>query len=232
MKVMTFVVLAGACTPCLAQSPETLMPEGSRDAWVGAAFVNRPEHAGSRKRESALAPYFRVQWSNGLFVENLSAGLQMSRIPHLRYGPLVALGGDGPRGQGERRGLKLLAGGFVGYRILHNLGVDATAVHRLGGTQLRLAASTWTQLVPHHSASFELGVNLADSSYMRWHFGETAAGGVKDTYAGANWHWQASRKYELNTRIKLSRLSSTVGASRFVETRDGVQLTTALVYGF
>jgi outer membrane scaffolding protein for murein synthesis (MipA/OmpV family) len=232
MKAMFFAVIAGACAPCMAQSPITLMPEGSRESWVGAIFVNQPEREGSRERESALVPYFRVQWSNGLFVENLSAGLQMSRIPHLRYGPLVALGGDGPRGTGDRRGLKLLAGGFAGYRILHNLGVDAVAVHRLGGTQLKLAASTWAQLAPHHSASFQAGVNLADSNYMRWHFGETAAGGVKDTYAGANWHWQASRKYELHTRIKFSRLGATVAASPSVETRDGVHLTTALVYGF
>ena len=232
MKAAVFALLAGACAPCLAQSPETLMPEGSRDAWIGAAFVNQPEREGSRERESALVPYFRVQWSNGLFVENLSAGLQMSRTPHLRYGPLVAVGGDGPRGTGDRRGLKFLAGGFVGYRILHNLGVNATAVHRLGGTQLRLAASTWTQLAPHHSVSFQIGVNLADSSYMRWHFGQTAEGGVKDAYAGANWHWQASRKYELHTRIKFSRLGSTVGASPDVKTRDGTHLTTALVYGF
>ncbi|MGZ8291220.1 MAG: MipA/OmpV family protein [Telluria sp.] len=232
MKAMVFALLAGACAPCLSQSPETLMPEGSRAEWIGAAFVNQPDREGSRERESAIVPYFRVQWSNGLFVENLSAGLQMSRITHLRYGPLVAIGDDGPRGQGERRGLKMNAGGFASYHILHNLGVNATVLHRLGGTRLKLAASTWTQLAPHHAASFELGAHLADSSYMRWHFGEAAAGGVKDTFAGANWHWQASRKFDLHTRVKLSRLSASIGTSRPVETRDSVQLTTALVYGF
>lgn len=232
MKAIVFAVIAGACAPCLAQSPVTLMPEGSRESWVGAAFVNQPERMGSHARESALVPYFRIRWSNGAFVENLSAGIQLSRTPHLRYGPLVAIGADGPREEDGRGGFKLLVGGFAGYRILHNLGVDAVALHRLGGTQLKLAASTWTQLAPHHSASFEVGAHLADSRYMRWHFGEAAAGGVKDTYAGANWHWQASRKYELHTRVKFSRLSATVGASQFVETRDGVHLTAALVYGF
>lgn len=236
MKVLTFVLLAGACTPCLSQSPETLMPEGSRDVSIGAMFGSSPASQGSRERTRFLFPYLRIQWSNGVFVENFSAGIQLSRNSHFRYGPMVALGGDDAREPGEPHGFKLLVGAFAGYRLLHNLGINATAVHGGGrgggGNQLQLAARTWTQLAPHHGGSFELGVDVADRGYMRSHFGETADGGVKNTFATAGWHWQVSRKYELHTRIKFSRLSANAGASRFVATRGGADLLTAFVYGF
>lgn len=236
MKIATFVLVAGACTPCLSQTPETLMPEGSRDVSIGAMFGSRPASEGSRKMALVLSPYLRVQWSNGIFVENLSAGMQLSRTPHLRYGPLVALGRGEAREPGERHGLKLLVGGFAGYHLLHNLGINATAVHgggrNGGGNQLQLAARTSMQLVPHHSGSFQLGVDVADRSYMRSHFGDTAEGGVKNTFAAASWHWQMGRKYELHTRVRFIQLSGNAGSSRFIATRGGTDLLTAFVYGF
>jgi len=237
MKVMTAVLLAGACAPCSAQSPTTLMPEGSRDVSIGAMFGSMPASEGSRERKRVLFPYLRVRWSNGVFVDNFSAGMQLSRVPNLRYGPLVSLGRDEARDLGEPDGFKLLVGGFAGYALLHNLRVDAAVLHggaRGGGrgTQLRMVARTWMQLAPHHGGSLELGANGADSDYMRSHFGGTADGGVKDTFVSASWHWQVGRKYELHTRAKLSQLSGNVGASRFVATRGGTELLTALVYSF
>lgn len=236
MKVMTFALLAGACAPCLAQSPTTLMPEGSREVSIGAIFGSLPAREGSRERKRVLSPYLHIRWSNGIFVENLSAGMQLSRTSNLRYGPLVALGGDAAREPGERSGRKLMVGGFAGYQLLHNLRVDATALHGGarggGGNQLRLTARSWMQLAPHHGGSLELGVNMGDRRYMHSHFGGTASAGVKDAFVGANWHWQAGRKYELHTSVKFRQLSGNAGASRFVETRGGAQLLTAFVYGF
>lgn len=236
MKVLTFALLAGACAPCFAQSPTTLMPEGSRDVSIGAMFGARPATGGSRKIERGVSPYLRIQWSNGVFVENLSAGMQLSRNPQWRYGPLVAVGADKAREPGDAHGRKLIVGGFAGYQLLHNLRLSAVALHGRGrgggGNELELAARTWMPLAPHHGASFELGVGVADGGYMRSHFGETARNGVKDAFAAANWHWQAGRKYDVHTSVRVSQLSSNAGNSRFVETRGGAELLTAIVYGF
>jgi outer membrane scaffolding protein for murein synthesis (MipA/OmpV family) len=237
MKVMTAILLAGACTPCFAQSPTTLMPEGSRKVSLGAMFGSMPASEGSRERKRVLFPYLRVRWSNGVFVDNFSAGMQLSRVPHLRYGPLVALGDDEAREPGEPDGLKLLVGGFAEYALLHNLGVQASVLYggaRGGGrgTQLRMVARTGTRLAPHHGGSLEFGVEFADRGYMRSHFGETVDGGVKDTFVSASWHWQVSRKYELHTRARLTQLSGNVGASRFVAKRGGAEMLASLVYSF
>lgn len=235
-KAVAVVLLAGACAPCLAQSPVTLMPEGSRDTSVGIMVGSLPANEGSRKRNRAAMPFVRVQWSNGLFVNNFSAGMQLSRTPHLSYGPLVAVGGDEAREPGERDERKLLVGGFAGYSLLHNLRVNALALHNGarggGGNTLQLTARTWMALAPHHGGGLELGVDLADGRYMQSHFGDTASAGVKTTFVEASWNWQMSRKFELHSAVKFSRLSDNAGTGRFVAKRGGTQLLTALSYGF
>ena len=236
MKLLAFALAACACAPCLAQSPTTLMPEGSRDTSAGIMFASLPASEGSRTRNRALIPFLRIQWSNGVFVNNLSAGMQLSRMPHLRYGPLVAVGGDEAREPGERDERKLLVGGFAGYSLLHNLRLDALALHNGarggGGNTLQLTARTWMSLAPHHGAALELGIDFADGRYMHSHFGDSASAGVKDTFVGASWNWQVSRKFELHTGVKFSQLSGNAGNGRFVATRGGTQLLTALSYGF
>lgn len=236
MKAAAFVLFAVTCAPCPAQSPEMLMPEGSRETSIGILFGSLPANEGSRKRNQGIIPLLRIRWSNGVFVNNLSAGMQLSRTPHLRYGPLVAVDGDKAREPGERNERKLLVGAFAGYSLLHNLRVDALALHNGarggGGNTLQLTARTWMSLAPHHSGSLEAGVDLADGRYMHSHFGDTASAGVKNTFAGASWNWQASRKFELHTGVKFSQLSGNAGTGRFVATRGGAQLLTALSYGF
>lgn len=236
MKAAVLVLLVGACAPCLAQSPETLMPEGSRDTSIGVMFGSVPASEGSRKRNIGVLPFLRVRWSNGIFLHNLSAGMQLSSTPHLQYGPLIAVGGDEAREPGESNERKLLAGGFAGYSLLHNLRLDALALHGGardgGGTTLQLTARTWMSLAPHHGGSLELGVELADGRYMHSHFGDTASAGVKDIFVGAGWNWQVNRKFDLHTGVKFSQLSGNAGTGRFVATRSGTRLLTALSYGY
>lgn len=236
MKAVIQVWFACACAPCLAQSPTTLMPEGSRDVSVGVMFISMPAIEGSRKRNRGIIPLVRARWSNGAFINNLSAGIQLSPTPHLRYGPLVAAGGNEAREPGERDERRLLVGAFAGYSLLHNLSVDALALHGGarggGGNTLQLTARTWMALAPHHGASLELGVDFADGRYMDSHFGATARAGVKDTFVGAGWNWQASRKYDLYTGVKFTRLSDNAGTGRFVATRGGAQLVSSFAYSF
>lgn len=236
LNIIAPLLMAAACAPCLAQSPETLMPEGSRDTSIGVLVASLPANEGSRTRNRGVIPYVRIRWSNGLFVHNLSAGMELSRTPQLRYGPLLAVGGDNAREPGERNERKLLVGGFAGYSVLHNLRVDALALHGGarggGGNTLQLTARTWMALAPHHGASLEAGIDLADGRYMHSHFGDSASAGLKSTFVGAGWNWQVSRKFDLYTGVKLTQLSDNAGNGRFIATRGGAQLLTALSYGF
>ena len=236
MKCIAFALLAGACAPCLAQSPTTLMPEGSRETSVGVMMGSLPASEGSRKRNRVLFPFLRIQWSNGVFINNLSAGMHLSRTPNLRYGPLVEVGGHEARDPAERDERRLLVGGFAEYALLHNVRISALVLHGGarggGGNTLELAARTWMSLAPHHSGSLELGLNLADGRYMDSHFGDAASAGIKDTFLVASWNWEMSRKFQLYTGVKASQLSGNASNGRFVATRGGVQLLTALSYRF
>ncbi len=212
------------------------MPEGSRDTSVGVMFGSLPASEGSRKRNRVLFPFLRVHWSNGVFVNNFSAGMQLSRTPGLRYGPLVELGGHEAREPGESDERRLLVGGFAQYSLLHNLRLDALVLHNGarggGGNTLQLAARMWMSLAPHHGGALELGIDLADGRYMHSHFGASASAGLKTTFVEASWNWQVSRKFDLHTGVKFSQLSGHAGTGRFVATRGGAQLLTALSYGF
>ena len=87
---------AGAQTP--APNP---MPDGSDDMYLGLGVVSAPRYAGADQRRARLLPVLQGQWSNGVFVSGMRAGLHLSTRPLLEYGPLISLhpgrddGGDG-----------------------------------------------------------------------------------------------------------------------------------------
>ncbi|WP_431477644.1 hypothetical protein [Massilia eburnea] len=98
MRATVLLLLAVACQ-AKAQSPVTLMPEGSREGSVGLVYGEAWARRGSNARENFIYPWFSMQWSNGAFVEGLSAGWKLSDEPHFQYGPMV---GFSNRAQGRR----------------------------------------------------------------------------------------------------------------------------------
>ena len=86
------LVLAAACGAASAQTPaNNPMPDGSRDMYVGLGIVSTHEWDGAQARRERLLPVLQVQWSNGVFVSGMSAGMHLSDRPSVEYGPLVSV---------------------------------------------------------------------------------------------------------------------------------------------
>jgi outer membrane protein len=140
------LVLASSCSAALAQAPSVnLMPDGSHDMYVGIGAAYGPVYEGAQRRSGSPAPLLQMEWSNGVFVAGMNAGIHLSRSPGMEFGPLLELqpgrtvngtgwgagpvnaqGGVLPAPQSEQRNRlvgmrevdpRLQAGGFFNYTI-------------------------------------------------------------------------------------------------------------------
>lgn len=98
------------CPAAQAQMPvPNPMPDGSSDTYAGLGVVSAPRYAGADDRRVRLLPVWQAQWSNGVFVSGMNAGLHLSTRPMLEYGPLISLhpgrddGGDSASAIGVER---------------------------------------------------------------------------------------------------------------------------------
>lgn len=92
MEKLLVLALAAACGTASAQTPASNpMPDGSRDMYVGLGAVSAPRYEGSAGRTLSALPVIQVQWSSGLFVSGLGAGIHLLAGPSLEFGPLVAI---------------------------------------------------------------------------------------------------------------------------------------------
>ena len=94
MKKITSILIA-ACTfshAAYAQSPaQNLMPDGSHDMYLGLGVLSRPLYEGAASSKRVAVPVLQMQWSNGLFVAGMSAGLHMSNQYGHEFGPIIML---------------------------------------------------------------------------------------------------------------------------------------------
>lgn len=92
MKTILALTLASACGAVLAQSPAANpMPDGSRDMYAGVGIVSSPEYPGASDRRLRGQPLIQVQWSSGIFISAMSAGMHLSQRPTMEFGPLLAI---------------------------------------------------------------------------------------------------------------------------------------------
>lgn len=92
MKQFFALAMAFASTAACAQTPATNpMPDGSRDMYAGLGAVSRPRYEGADSQKVSALPVLQVQWSNGLFISGMSAGMHLSNRPTLEYGPLLSV---------------------------------------------------------------------------------------------------------------------------------------------
>jgi len=241
MKALRILLasLFGVMAQALAQSDDAgLMPEGSSEVRAGAILVNGPRAAGSTERTTTLLPQFGAEWSNGVFLDGLVLGKQMSSSPRLKYGPLLALNLVAQPGDGGRT-LRPVFGAFLRYRPLRELGLQAhilgAASHAGNGLLLNLSANTQADLAPHQWLALGLGLEVADRSYMQSDFGTAhyhPAGGVRDLYAEARWGWQLTPKVTVVASLHASRLQDGAAASPFTRRRNGVVNALAFSYSF
>jgi outer membrane protein len=75
-----------------AQTPATNpMPDGSRDMYVGLGVQSAPRYEGTGSRKVSALPVLQVEWSNGVFISGMSAGMHLSNSPTVEVGPLLAV---------------------------------------------------------------------------------------------------------------------------------------------
>jgi outer membrane scaffolding protein for murein synthesis (MipA/OmpV family) len=92
MAKLLSLVLVAACGAASAQTPAVNpMPDGSRDLYLGLGAVSAPRYDGARARRLAALPVLQLEWSNGIFISGMTAGMHLSAVPSLEYGALLAL---------------------------------------------------------------------------------------------------------------------------------------------
>jgi outer membrane scaffolding protein for murein synthesis (MipA/OmpV family) len=92
MNKLLFLALTAGCGATWAQTPATNpMPDGSRDMYVGLGVQSAPRFEGAGSRKVSALPVLQVEWSSGLFISGLTAGMHLSDRPTVEYGPLVAV---------------------------------------------------------------------------------------------------------------------------------------------
>jgi outer membrane scaffolding protein for murein synthesis (MipA/OmpV family) len=180
MKKLLVLALATLCSAASAQTPAiNPMPDGSRDMYAGLGVLSGPRYDGAGSRKTSVVPVFQVQWSNGIFVSGMSAGMHLSSRPSLEFGPLLQLQparSDAGQSSGAiGPGSQLTHGGFImnpevarSFTGDNNLaGMDKIEARLLGGAFLNYyltpewrLASSWLYGAgnDHNGAIAELGV--------------------------------------------------------------------------
>jgi outer membrane scaffolding protein for murein synthesis (MipA/OmpV family) len=134
-KLLSLALTTGALAGVLgsglarAQTPAVNpMPDGSRDMYAGLGVQSAPRYEGSGSSKVSALPVLQVEWSNGVFVSGMSAGMHLSSQPTAEFGPLLAIhpgrdeGGTGTVADGTYG----FAGPVLGERTI-------AATGRLGG---------------------------------------------------------------------------------------------------
>lgn len=247
------LLLLAACAPALADGSSALMmPDGSRDMYVGAAVTGSSATDDGAPRAAVLRPLLQVQWSNGVFVSaNGVAGMHLSATPGVEYGPLLASSNArGPEDSWRLRGTRRIkgsldVGGFYGHylgeqtRVTSNLLYDTSARGWRGQIGLQ---KTLPSLAAHHTVTVSAGVSLASGAVMDERYAVSfAAGGARDyrpaggvtaVEAGVNWNWALSSQWLLNSAVTGTRLGSGPARSPFIERRNVISWSSGLGYRF
>jgi outer membrane scaffolding protein for murein synthesis (MipA/OmpV family) len=251
-KPSPLFLLLAACAPALAENTAGLMmPDGSKDMYVGLAAATRTPVAGE-ERQVVLRPLLQVQWSNGIFASASGVvGMHLSDTAGVEYGPLlVASNARDPADSRRLRGTRHIdgtadVGGFYNYY----LGADArvtssvvydTSAHGFKG-QVGVQRS-WSSLAPHHTVSLSAGVSLASDPVARELYEVSASGGGMRDYrpggglmalnVGANWNWALSSKWLISTSVTGTRLGTGPADSPVVERRNFITWSSGLAYRF
>jgi outer membrane protein len=199
MKKIFLLALLGSFGTAQAQTlAANMMPDGSRDIFVGLAVAAGPRYEGADRRRTMLMPIVQMQWSNGIFVSDLyTVGMHLSSSPGVEYGPLLQY-------QPERRASDIEknagaedihatvnAGGFFNYELARNLRLKSSLLHASGnGLLFKLdLQQIYQRAAPHHTLSLSTGIIWANRQYTQKYFGiypSLGTGGSDPTMIGPN----------------------------------------------
>ena len=146
MKTLLALLLASASSLTAAQTLATNpMPDGSRDLYIGLGVIGAARYEGADTRRTRVLPLLQFEWSNGVFVSGLSAGMHLGAPGRLDIGPLLAwhggrrADGEGPVAGGIHQqgipGRLQPAGGFGPYLVATDglAGMDTVSGRLQGG---------------------------------------------------------------------------------------------------
>jgi outer membrane scaffolding protein for murein synthesis (MipA/OmpV family) len=252
IKLFPLILLPLCGLAAAGDSNVPMMPDGSRDMYVGVALASSTAAAAGENRPVVLRPLLQVEWSNGVFVSASGVvGMNLSPTAAVEYGPLLAASNSrNPTDNHRLRGSHAIdgtldAGGYFNYylgddtRLTSRLLYD-TSAHGVRG-DLGVQKS-WSSLAPHHTFSLSAGVSLAGSSVMRERYevlraaggprDYTPSGGVAAFSVGANWNWALSSQWLLTSGATATRLGAGPAASPVVERRSFLSVYSGLAYRF
>ncbi len=252
-----FLILSCCASSAFAQSVGSdLMPDGSKDMYVGLRISTTPHYAKLSDEWTSLTPLLKIEWSSGLFMYGNELGMKLSSTPGIEYGPLLGYqNGRAPADDWRLRGSETIAGTFnPGAFINIDLGAQLHLtsslyyLHSVNGLQLFTGLQkTFAEIAPHHSVTLSAGLMLANRATMQQQYGinhaaAAAAGVERDNYApggglvnasvGANWNWALSSSWMVNSGVALRRLGRDAADSPIVGRRNLITYSTGLGYRF
>jgi outer membrane scaffolding protein for murein synthesis (MipA/OmpV family) len=252
-KRSPLIVLLAVCGPAAAENTAGLMmPDGSKDMYLGMAVATRAATADGERRSLVLRPLLQVQWSNGIFLSGIGvAGMHWSATPDVEYGPLLAASNSREPDDSRRlRGTHAVkgspdVGGFYNYylgdatRVLSRVAYDTSAHGLRGYVGMQ---KSWDTLAPHHTVSLTAGVAVANGAVVRELYEVSAgdggardyrpAGGVTSMSVELNWNWALSSKWLVSSAVAGTRLGAPVAGSPVVERRNVITWSSGLAYRF
>ena len=256
MKILCLIVLFTS-SPCFAQTLSNfMMPDGSRDTYVGLVLISKPVAEGNTaSRETVLFPQLQVQWSNGVFVSGLNTlGMHLSDTPGVEYGPVLHWQqGRGVENRQSLAGTDAIksspnVGGFFNYYLGQSLRLTSELVATTDAPGTLLAIGIQKRLptlAPHHTVSLSAGATFADAAYARHYYGVTGdtangsamqsyvpAGGLLNLHAGFNWNWTLSASWLLSTSMEATYYAATAADSPVNNSRSAVVIGSGLGYRF
>jgi outer membrane scaffolding protein for murein synthesis (MipA/OmpV family) len=243
------IPLLCACTSAYGQSATTQMPDGTTDIDLSQIAAIVPRAEGQPASRFIVLPTVSAQWSNGIYAAPGEVGMRLSRNPRWNVGPLLTYGTKPERadGRGSHNRWGVETGGFVSYRLAHNLQLSSQLLYGGGndnrGVRVTAHASYGIELSAHQSFGFRAGFTAANASYMDSYFGVPparpglppryqAGGGLKNVFATASWNVELSTKYSVTTGLSVSRLAKSASDSPLVASPNNGSLFTQLTYHF
>ena len=250
-QAIALALLATACLPSFAQSTAMLMPEGSKDLYLGALVLDVARDEGGARRRIVVLPTASGLWSNGVFAQIGTLGWDITDDPTMDYGPLLNYDIRSKRSDdaGHESNLEIQAGGFYSFMFARNISLNSRLLYGggadSGGLQLKLDANFSMRLAAHDMLTISPGVSLVDASFMKSTYGISAQqaqldglppyrthGGVRSVYLDVNWDSELSTKFTLDTGVSLDRLAGSAARSPLIAQRISAVVYTALSYHY
>jgi outer membrane scaffolding protein for murein synthesis (MipA/OmpV family) len=174
--------------------------------------------------------------------------MRLSRNPRWNFGPLLIYGVKPKRAdsQGSHDQWGVQAGGYLSYRLAHNLQLSSQLLYGGGnddrGVRFTARAGYGITLTSHQSLGISAGFTAANASYMDSYFGVPSVqgghhrpgyqpgGGLKNVFASVHWSVELSTKYSVTTGLSASRLAKAASDSPLVVSPNNGSVFTQLTY--